>query len=99
MPAPKSAAAPADEESLQFDDLDKCAVDLGGVHTRTVKRMAKRDPDFPKLVVLGGRLHVVRHQWEAYKKLLLVRGTEVRPFPKTFPSKFSATNKNREVPA
>jgi hypothetical protein len=76
---------------LEFVLVNQMARDLGGVHSRTIKRRAKSDPDFPKLIVFGGRLHATRQSWEAYKKILLARGLEARPFPSKFPPEYSAT--------
>jgi hypothetical protein len=72
-------AEPTDGSRLRFLSIDYCATDIGDACTRTVKRMAATDPEFPKLIVIGNRLHVAEHEWEAYKRVLMARGAQVRP--------------------
>jgi hypothetical protein len=64
---------------LRFIAINAMAEDLGGKCSRTVKRLAQTDPDFPKLFTIGNQLHAAVPAWEDYKVILMNRGTQVRP--------------------
>jgi hypothetical protein len=67
------------EGALRFVTIDAMARDLGNVCPRTVKRMAKTDPDFPLLTMFGNRYYAAEHGWADYKQKLLERGMQARP--------------------
>lgn len=77
-----TAKRAAPEPPITFVGIDRMAQDLGDKHPRTVKRLAKIDPDFPPLVYLNGMTHSEESRWEGYKRLLIDRGSQPRRFPK-----------------
>jgi hypothetical protein len=86
MSFPENTAALADDEPLQLIDADGMRRDLDFECTRSVKRLAKTDPDFPPIVRFNGRFITVRSQWQAYKARLIERGLAAQP-AKTFPTR------------
>ena len=59
------------DETLQLVSVTTMAADAD-CHPRTIKRRARLDPSFPKLVLYGKELRASKDAWESYKRALLV---------------------------